>query len=92
KIKNRGQGNIYLNRNTSLLLAKTGLMQVEAGATLFFNQYWHQKDYFPGLLEIHEHAVLQVRGAFAIYSGAWVSVNPKPGWFWVAGILITAFI
>ena len=77
KIKNQGQGNIYINHHSSLLLAKTGVLQVQKGAQLHFNQYWHQKDYFPGLLAVHEQAVLQVTGNFSIYSGARVSVNAK---------------
>jgi acetyltransferase-like isoleucine patch superfamily enzyme len=77
KIKNQGGGNVYINHHTSLLLAKTGVLQVPKGAKFHFNQYWHQKDYFPGWLAVHEQAELQVTGDFTIYSGARVSVNAQ---------------
>lgn len=77
KIKNKGNGLVYINQHTSLLLAKTGVLEVQNKAFFYFNQYWHQKDYFPGLLAIHERAVFQVTGSFSIYSGARVSVNPN---------------
>jgi acetyltransferase-like isoleucine patch superfamily enzyme len=75
KVKNSGNGKIYINRHTSLLLAKTGELQINNGAHFHFNQYWHHKDSFPGMLAVHEQAILQVAANFDIYSGARVAIN-----------------
>ncbi|MGV3588253.1 MAG: acyltransferase [Adhaeribacter sp.] len=75
QLKNKGNGFVYINRNSTLFLKPAGTLQVQNAASFHFNEYWWHKDNFPGMLSIHEHATLQVTGEFKIYSGTRLVVN-----------------
>jgi acetyltransferase-like isoleucine patch superfamily enzyme len=77
RLKNKGQGFIYINQHTTLLLTKTGAFDVQKKARFYFNESWEKKDNFHSMLGIDENATLQVNGFFTIYSGARVSVTPN---------------